>query len=391
MRARWPGGDALMAMSPPRVVLFLRNRNIPVVKLSKLISQRKDQIIGRWSEKVMDRLGLETTQRPQLINALPDFLDELAEHIDLPPDSWVHSEGAASHGRHRVEMGLDIGGLAEEFSMVTESILEEASEQRVAVSPDETAALARLVGRGTAESVRAYASLRDRQLAEEAARHFSFIAHELRTPLHTARLVVHLLANDAGDRLRLIERLQQAHDQLVDLVDNSLMEARLQGERKIQLTPQRTHALIREAIANCSMLAVRRNIEVVLEGDDLEIMADRKVMVSALTNLLVNGVKFSHEGSGVTIRSRSAEDRVLIEIDDGCGGLPDDLPARLFQPFVQASSDRSGFGLGLVIVKQAVEAHAGAVRVINLPPNGCRLVVELQAARREQDVEDDAG
>jgi signal transduction histidine kinase len=351
------------------------------VKLSTLISQHKHQVISRWSRKVVDRLGLEAAHRPQLINALPDFLDELVECIDEPPESWCHSEGAASHGRHRVEMGLDIGALAEEFSMVTEAILEEASSRQVAITPQDAAALTRLVGRGTAESVRAYARLRDRQLAQEAARHFSFIAHELRTPLHTARLVVHLLANDTGDRPRLLERLQQAHDQLVDLVDNSLVEARLQGERKIQLTVQHTHELMREGIANVSMLAVRRNIELTLEGDDLEIVVDRKVMVSALTNLLVNGVKFSREGGIVTIRSRSAEDRVLIEVDDGCGGLPEDLPSRLFQPFVQASSDRSGFGLGLVIVKQAVEAHEGAVRVVNLPPNGCRFVVELTATK----------
>lgn len=352
------------------------------MSLSALISQHKPAIIERWTHKVADRLGLGATKRPQLVNALPDFLDELVACLERPPEAWPQSQGAASHGRHRMEMGHDIGGLAEEFSMVAETILEVAMAEDVKASLDETAALARLIGRGTAESVRAYADLRDRQLAWESSRHFSFVAHELRTPLHTARLAVHLMAA-GGERRELLARLQRAHDQLADLVDNSLVESRLHGRHAIRPTLHRTQGLMRDAADNAAMLAARRNVELRVEGDDIEVMVDPKVMISALTNLLVNGVKFSCEDGTVTVRSRSAEDRVLIEVEDTCGGLPDELPARLFQPFVQASRDRSGFGLGLVIVKQAVEAHQGAVRVVNHPPHGCRFVIELPTGNPE--------
>ncbi len=349
------------------------------MSLSALILQHKGSIIDRWALKVVDRLGLEVSTRPQLINALPHFLEELARCLDRPPEEWSHGDGAASHGRHRVEMGLDIGGLAEEFGMVAETIFEVAMAEGVTTTLDESVMLTRLIGRGTAESVRAYALLRDRQLAREASRHFSFIAHELRTPLNNARLALHLMVA-GGDRRELLARLQRAHDQLADLVDNSLVEARLQGEQAIWPSLHRTHELMREAVGNAAMLAARRRIELRIEGDDIEVMADLKVMVSALTNLLVNAVKFSREDGVVTIRSRSVEDRVLVEVDDSCGGMPDDLPARLFQPFVQANKDRSGFGLGLVIVKQAVEAPGGAVRVVNRAPEGCRFVVELPVA-----------
>lgn len=349
------------------------------VPLSALISQHKGSIIDRWTHKVADRLGLTPTTLPQLVNALPDFLDELAVCLERPPEGWAHSEGAMLHGLHREEMGLDIGGLAEEFGMVAETILDVAMATGMTPTPDEAAALARLIGRGTAESVRAYASARDRQLAQATARHFSFVAHELRTPLHTARLAVHLLSTGGRDPSQLVARLQRAHDQLAALVDNTLLGVRLGDEQTIQPSQHSTHALMREAVANVDMLAARRGIEVRVEGEDLEVMVDVKLLVSALTNLLVNGVKFSREGGAVTIRSRSADDRVLLEVDDSCGGLPDELPSRLFQPFVQASRDRSGFGLGLAIVKQAVEAHSGAVRVVNRPPQGCRFVVELPA------------
>ncbi len=347
------------------------------MNISTLISQHKDEIIGRWAQKVIERIGLEGAQSPQLINSLPDFLDELAASIDQPAESWRPGEGAVSHGRHRVEMGLDIGGLAEEFGLIAEAIFEVAAELQVTVAHDESALLARFIARGTAESVRAYAHLRDRQLADQASRNFSFIAHEIRTPLHAARLALQLIASGKGDRAVLLDRLQQSHDQLAHLVDNALVDARLQGEPHVQRSTHRTHELMRDAVGNAELLAVRRNIELRIEGDDIEVMVDHKVIVSALTNLVVNAVKFSCEDGVVTIRSRFADDRVLIEIDDACGGLPEDVPARLFQPFVQSGADRSGFGLGLMIVKQAVEAHGAAVRVVNLPPHGCRFVVEL--------------
>lgn len=67
----------------------------------------------------------------------------------------------------------------------------------------------------------------------------------------------------------------------------------------------------------------------------------------------------------------------MLEVEDRCGGLPEDLPERLFQPFVQAGDDKSGFGLGLMIVKQAAEAHNGSVRVVNTPGVACCFIIDL--------------
>jgi signal transduction histidine kinase len=90
-----------------------------------------------------------------------------------------------------------------------------------------------------------------------------------------------------------------------------------------------------------------------------------------------NAIKFSLEGGRVTLRARALEDRVLFEVEDSCAGMPDDLLPKLFQPFVQENADRSGFGLGLSIVKRAVEAHHGSVRVVNRTNEGCTFVLDL--------------
>jgi signal transduction histidine kinase len=82
---------------------------------------------------------------------------------------------------------------------------------------------------------------------------------------------------------------------------------------------------------------------------------------------------------------RSSEDgagRVVIEIEDRCGGLPPGAAENLFAPFVQVSDDRSGLGLGLTIAYQVVDAHGGTLEVRDLPGRGCVFAVALPRAGR---------
>ena len=110
---------------------------------------------------------------------------------------------------------------------------------------------------------------------------------------------------------------------------------------------------------------------------DLTIHVDQRLVRSALSNLVRNAVKFSHTGGSVTVRARGNAERVLIEVEDSCGGLPSGMVQQAFAPFAQLGADRSGFGLGLAIAKQAADAHHGVIRVQDLPGKGCIFALEL--------------
>jgi signal transduction histidine kinase len=77
------------------------------------------------------------------------------------------------------------------------------------------------------------------------------------------------------------------------------------------------------------------------------------------------------------LRARIHNKRVLIEVEDRCGGLPDDATAKIFLPFTQSGDDRSGLGLGLDISRRSVEANGGALTVRNLPGIGCIFTIDL--------------
>jgi signal transduction histidine kinase len=347
------------------------------MRLAEFIQLNKERLLERWQQNAVERLSLDL-EESQLRNDLPHFVDDMIEALRDPSGRWPHDEGAKKHGRHRLKVGVNIGSLTAEMMLVGETTAEVADELGCDISNRDLLHLMAIVGRGAAASVTTYAGLRDKELADQSAQHFSFIAHEIRNPLQNARLAAHALAIVAEiERTKHMERLDRALSQLGELVDDSLIEARLYSEPHLNLQRVDVRKLIEYVCDDLTAQTQERDLTVTTEVEDFALEADRTIVVSALTNLLKNAVKFTGDGGHVVVKAGSAGDRAVFEVGDQCGGIPEDFLPRLFEPFVQARSDKGGSGLGLVIVKQAAEAHRGSVRVDNRPGEGCRFVLDL--------------
>jgi signal transduction histidine kinase len=344
--------------------------------LSAFIRASEEEILARWAALVAHRMELHGTEQPELIDDMPDFVREIAACLERAPEDWPPSR-AGKHGRHRHGLGMDLGELVQEFELLGEVILDLAHEHRTDVPTSAAILLVRAVTRGIRASVEEYVEQRDREYAERAASEFSFVAHELRTPLHTARLAFELRSHRVDGDSPHLGQLRRALDQIASLIDNRITESRLKGEVVPHIERLHCRELVREALDGLRPAAERREIELVDELDDCELYGDRKLLSSVLVNLVNNAIKFSRERCAVAVRATVLGTRVRFRVEDGCGGIPEDKLGGLFQPFVQSGDDRSGFGLGLPIVKQAVEAHGGHVRVENEPGRGCAFVVEL--------------
>jgi signal transduction histidine kinase len=104
---------------------------------------------------------------------------------------------------------------------------------------------------------------------------------------------------------------------------------------------------------------------------------DRELLGSAVSNLLQNAFKFTHEKGQVRVRTIVAATRVLIEIEDQCGGL---LPKQIEQLFLGRHTSRgpsSGMGLGLSISKRAIEAMRGTLSARTQANTGCVFTIDL--------------
>ena len=101
------------------------------------------------------------------------------------------------------------------------------------------------------------------------------------------------------------------------------------------------------------------------------------MLAASVTNLLQNAFKFTRPDSHVLLSAHASKGRVLIEIEDECGGLPGGKTEDLFRPFQQHGQDRSGVGLGLAISRKAVEASGGTLSVKDKPGVGCIFTLSL--------------
>lgn len=118
----------------------------------------------------------------------------------------------------------------------------------------------------------------------------------------------------------------------------------------------------------------------------LIITADQRLLRQIITNLLPNAIKYS-PGSGLgAVTIQRAEDHVTLTISDQGIGIPEKDQAHLFSLFHRrANAERiAGTGLGLIIVKEAVEAHAGTIHVESQEGVGTRFMVPLPTHSRHE-------
>jgi signal transduction histidine kinase len=101
------------------------------------------------------------------------------------------------------------------------------------------------------------------------------------------------------------------------------------------------------------------------------------MLSSAVGNLLKNAFKFTAHNTEVKLNAYAEADRILISVEDCCGGLPPGDAEKLFQPFMQRGEDKSGVGLGLAICRRATEVNNGVLSVRNIPGKGCVFTIDL--------------
>jgi signal transduction histidine kinase len=266
---------------------------------------------------------------------------------------------------------------------VCQSVTELAMELNAPIAAEDFRMLNACLDDAIAVAVTQYAwegnqSATDVETARGTER-LGFLAHELRNLLNTARLAFGVLKSGnvgvGGSTGAVLER------SLVfagELIDRSLSEVRLTHAVQ-QQEPIPVAEFIEELSQGAALAASSRGIPLVVAPvpDGLVVEADRQVLAAALMNLLLNAFKFTRPGTEVALRVGAGADRVLLEVEDRCGGLPGGDVEEVFRPFEQRSADRSGLGLGLAFSRWGVEASQGRVYARNLPGMGCIFTIDL--------------
>lgn len=356
-----------------------------VSTLARLLRDHRERVVQRWLQLVMARGSTAALDPEVVIDSLREFLDEVAqaaEDDELEPGSvrLDYSRSAASdHGHQRFTVGFDIGTMIDEYRTLVDAVHEVVREVGIEPAAAEWRGFSSYIAGAAAASATHYSHARDLELQQQTARHLGFLAHELRNPLSTAVSGLTLLEqrHQLSDD-QTFQRIQRSVTRLRELIDRTLVDARVRGKLQADRAPVHLERLIDGLLEESAADAEAKHLLLRAEVGRPDLVdVDPTLVNSAVSNLIRNAVKFSREGGTVVVRTRRAEGWAYIEVADECGGIPDEKIREMFDPFVQVGSDRSGFGLGLAIAKQAALAHDGDIRVHNRPGHGCVFVLEL--------------
>ncbi|HEY9825483.1 MAG TPA: ATP-binding protein [Stenomitos sp.] len=238
------------------------------------------------------------------------------------------------------------------------------------------------------------------QLAQERDRWTSDVAHELKTPLTSIRLIAETLQLRIEPSLQpWIERLIQETARLTALVQDilELSQLTVQEGHALKLTPVNVPKLIQNAWITLEPLAQHKNLVLYYEGpEDYTLQADSNRLLRVFLNLIDNSIKFSPQDAAIAIyvvplmQNSSQSDTsshatgIQIDIVDTGPGFPADSLSQVFKRFYKADPARgrtndfsvpdlhsgSGSGLGLAIAHQIVSAHHGTIEARNHPDHG---------------------
>ncbi|OCB39097.1 histidine kinase [Mycobacterium malmoense] len=245
--------------------------------------------------------------------------------------------------------------------------------------------------------------IRQRELAEEASRAeaivradelrrslLSAVSHDLRTPLAAAKVAVSSLrAEDVAfspeDTAELLATIEESIDQLTALVGNLLDSSRLAAGvvrpdmRRVYLeeTVQRALISIGKGATGFSRSAIDR---VKVEVGDAVVLADPGLLERVLANLIDNALRYA-PNCVVRVNAGRVGDRVLINVVDEGPGVPHGAEEQIFEAFQRLGDhdNTTGVGLGMSVARGFVEAMGGTIAAGDTPGGGLTVTVELSA------------
>ena len=376
--------------------------------LHEFLSLHRTSLIDSCKSKSARR-SVPQPGHKELEFGIPLFLDQVIKTLKIeqtassqhgmavsgaaggPSQSSELGEAATRHGRELSMRGFTVEQVVHDYGDLCQAITDMASELDTPIESEEFRTLNRCLDNGIADAVTEFSHQRqliaeDRE-SQALNQRLGFVAHELRNHINTAMLAASCIkAGVVGFNGATGGVLDRSLRSLKTIVDHSLTDVRLAAGLPSQSRRINLAQFIAGIEATASLEAQSRGCELSVAGVDRQLFVevDEELLSSALGNLLQNAFKFTAHGTRVSLSTQVVGDRIRLDVQDHCGGLPPGNPEELFLPFRQSSTDKSGVGLGLSICRRSVEANSGVLTVRDLPGSGCVFSIDLPR-RQEKD------
>jgi len=220
------------------------------------------------------------------------------------------------------------------------------------------------------------------------------VSHQLRTPLTSVRMAIHLLLEEkvgplTEEQAGLLVAAREDSDRLYGILNNLLDISRIEsGRAQMDFQVVSPCALVEEAVDLYRRTAKDQGVSfTVAVAEDLpDVWADTTRVSHVFGNLLSNALKYTPAGGSITLSAEAAEGLVHFSVADTGRGIPGRYLHHIFEQFfrIPDQAKETGAGLGLAIVKEIVEAHGGTVGVESREGQGATFTFTLRRADRIQ-------
>lgn len=224
------------------------------------------------------------------------------------------------------------------------------------------------------------------EITDKQKRFIADAAHELKTPLTSLKtnIEVNLRNKNMGiknARIVLEDTLKDVD--YLNLLTNSLIkQSKYQNKSDLEKKGFEIKKTIGEIITRLTPKMKEKNIKVSITGEKLEIKANKESITELFTILIDNAIKFNKDSGKIEVTVKKINDRVVIVFKDTGEGINNEDLSKIFDRFYKTDASRSknqvsGFGLGLSIAKEIVEAHDGNITVSSKKDEGSEFVINL--------------
>ena len=351
--------------------------------LYEFITLNRAEIISRCRAKVAAR-SIPPPSEAELNHGVPLFLDQLVELLQSGGSTGAIDKSAGQHGHDLLLKGFTISQVVHDYGDVCQTVTDLAVETKAPISTEDFRTLNRCLDEAIASAVTMYE--RESRLWSAAKaqgadnERVGFLVHEMRNLVNTAVIAFEVLKSGnvgvGGSTGAVLDRTLVG---LRELIARSLDEVRLMNAVK-----NRQRILVSDFMdhigASATMEAGSRGLELIVSPvpEEVAVEADPQILAAVVGNLVQNAIKFTRPHSRVTLSVSVSGERVLIEVQDECGGLPGEVEGKeLVASFEQRGADRTGLGIGLTFSRWGAEANGGRLYAHNFPGVGCVFTVDL--------------
>lgn len=206
------------------------------------------------------------------------------------------------------------------------------------------------------------------------------ISHDLRTPLTSiSGNADNLLSNsdgfDSDTKHQIYTDIYNDSVWLTNLVENLLSVTRLEdGNMKLNKSAELIDEIIAEALNRINKRSVEHKITVCESDDIMLVDVDARLIIQVIINIVDNAIKYTPNGSEITISTERKDDMISVSIADNGNGIADDIKDKVFDMFYTGANkiadSRRSLGLGLALCKTIISAHGGEITVSDNNPHG---------------------